>query len=44
MSGTAKVNEEEFLDIYNLKVTRIPTNRPVIRKDKKPVLFFNNSR
>lgn len=40
MSGTAKVNEEEFLDIYNLKVTRIPTNRPVIRKDKKPVLFL----
>ena len=40
MSGTAKVNEEEFLNIYNLRVICIPTHKPVIRKDKKPLLFL----
>lgn len=40
MSGTAKVNEEEFLNIYNLRVICIPTHSPVIRKDKKPIVFL----
>ena len=29
MTGTAKTEEEEFLDIYNMRVIEIPTNRPV---------------
>lgn len=33
MTGTAKTEEEEFLDIYNMRVTQIPTNRPVQRED-----------
>lgn len=40
MSGTAKVNENEFLDIYNMKVVEIPTRKPVIRKDYPPVVFL----
>lgn len=40
MSGTVKVNEEEFLNIYNLRVVCIPTHKPVIRKDKKTILFL----
>ncbi|MBB5182975.1 preprotein translocase subunit SecA [Catenisphaera adipataccumulans] len=33
MTGTAKTEEEEFLNTYNMKVICIPTNKPVIRKD-----------
>ena len=33
MTGTAKTEEEEFQKIYNMRVTCIPTNKPVIRKD-----------
>ena len=33
MTGTAKTEEEEFRKIYNMRVVRIPTNRPVIRVD-----------
>lgn len=40
MSGTVKVNEEEFLQTYNLKVVEIPTRVPVIRKDYKPEYFL----
>ena len=40
MSGTAKVNEEEFLQTYNLKVVTIPTRVPVIRKDYRPLIFL----
>ena len=43
MSGTAKVNEEEFLNIYNLRVICIPTHKPVIRKDKKPIIYLTTS-
>jgi preprotein translocase subunit SecA len=31
MTGTAKTEEEEFRDIYNMDVVEIPTNAPVIR-------------
>lgn len=47
MTGTAKTEEEEFLDIYNMRVIEIPTNRPVQRQDlpdaifAKPALKFN---
>ncbi|MDR2486913.1 MAG: preprotein translocase subunit SecA [Clostridiales Family XIII bacterium] len=33
MTGTAKTEEEEFLDIYNMNVVVIPTNKPVVRED-----------
>lgn len=33
MTGTAATEAEEFSKIYNLDVTIIPTNKPVIRKD-----------
>ncbi|MCQ2792774.1 MAG: preprotein translocase subunit SecA, partial [Bacilli bacterium] len=33
MTGTAKTEEEEFQKIYNMRVTCIPTNKPVIRED-----------
>ena len=33
MTGTAKTEEEEFRNIYNMYVIQIPTNKPVIRKD-----------
>ena len=33
MTGTAKTEEDEFIDIYNMQVIEIPTNKPVIRQD-----------
>ena len=39
MTGTAKTEEEEFLDIYNMKVVVIPTNREVIRDDRPDLVF-----
>lgn len=39
MTGTAKTEEEEFRDIYNMYVIEIPTNNPVIRKDFGDLIF-----
>ena len=39
MTGTAKTEEEEFRDIYNMYVIQIPTNKPVERKDYGDLLF-----
>ena len=39
MTGTAKTEEEEFRDIYNMYVIQIPTNKPVARKDYGDLLF-----
>ncbi|OES46026.1 accessory Sec system translocase SecA2 [Domibacillus iocasae] len=33
MTGTAKTEEKELLDVYNMQVVRVPTNRPVQRID-----------
>ncbi len=33
MTGTAKTEESEFVDIYNMQVLVIPTNKPIARKD-----------
>lgn len=33
MSGTVKVNENEFMNVYKMRVVQVPTNKPVIRKD-----------
>ena len=40
MTGTAKTEEEEFRDIYNMYVVEVPTNRPVIRNDVPDLLFL----
>ncbi len=39
MTGTAKTEEEEFREIYNMLVYEIPTNRPVIRVDYPDAVF-----
>src|SRR5881396_3735211 len=39
MTGTAKTEEKEFVEIYNLNVVEIPTNEPVARDDKNDQIF-----
>ncbi|MDD4243825.1 MAG: preprotein translocase subunit SecA [Bacilli bacterium] len=39
MTGTAKTEEEEFRNIYNMLVVEIPTNKPVIRIDDNDLMF-----
>ena len=39
MTGTAKTEESEFQKIYGLGVIPIPTNRPMIRKDQKDLVY-----
>ncbi len=39
MTGTAKTEEPEFVQIYNMPVVVIPTNEPVIRKDYPDVVY-----
>ena len=39
MTGTAKTEEEEFRNIYNMYVISIPTNKPVIREDAVDLLY-----
>ena len=39
MTGTAKTEEEEFRNIYNMFVIQIPTNRPVAREDATDLLY-----
>ena len=39
MTGTGKTEEEEFREIYNIRVIPIPTNRPVQRIDHSDLLF-----
>ncbi|MCR5787095.1 MAG: preprotein translocase subunit SecA [Acholeplasmatales bacterium] len=41
MTGTAKTEEEEFRDIYNMYVVEVPTNRPIQRIDAPDLLFAN---
>ena len=41
MTGTAATEAEEFHKIYNLHVTQIPTNRSMIRADKRDVVYKN---
>lgn len=40
MSGTAKSDATEFMNVYKLKVYPIPTNRPRIRKDFRPKYYL----
>jgi len=39
MTGTAKTEEEEFRNIYNMQVIAIPTNRPIAREDRADLVY-----
>ncbi|MCH1625046.1 preprotein translocase subunit SecA [Fredinandcohnia quinoae] len=39
MTGTAKTEEEEFRNIYNMNVVVIPTNRPITRDDRADLIY-----
>ncbi len=39
MTGTAKTEEDEFVEIYNMRVVEIPTNKPVIREDLEDSVY-----
>ena len=39
MTGTAKTEEEEFREIYDMDVIQIPTNEPVIRDDQADIIY-----
>tara|TARA_Y100000590_G_scaffold465767_1_gene638998 strand:+ start:355 stop:3045 length:2691 start_codon:yes stop_codon:yes gene_type:complete len=40
MTGTASTESQEFLEIYSLSVTEIPTNQNMIREDKNDVVYL----
>ncbi len=39
MTGTAKTEEEEFRNIYNMNVIAIPTNKPIARNDRPDLIY-----
>jgi len=41
MTGTAKTEEEEFRNIYNMYVIEIPTNKPIAREDLEDLIYIN---
>ncbi len=41
MTGTAKTEEKEFIDIYNMRVNEVPTNKPVVRFDDKDEIYVD---
>lgn len=43
MSGTAKTNENEFINTYGMKVIQVPTNKPIIRKDLPDKLYVTTT-
>ncbi|MGL4343298.1 MAG: preprotein translocase subunit SecA [Metamycoplasmataceae bacterium] len=43
MTGTAKTEEQEFLDIYNMRVNSIATNKPIIRIDHQDEIYLTMS-
>ena len=42
MTGTAKTEEDEFIQIYNLEVIEIPTNLPIQRLDQQDAVYKTN--
>ncbi len=42
MTGTAKTEEEELIQIYNLEVVEIPTNLPIARIDNQDAVYKTN--
>ncbi len=43
MTGTAQTEAEEFHNIYKLDVVSIPTNRPMVRRDKADIIFLSEA-
>lgn len=43
MTGTAKTEEEELIQIYNLEVLEIPTNLPIARSDNQDTVYKTNN-
>ncbi|MGL5519952.1 MAG: preprotein translocase subunit SecA [Metamycoplasmataceae bacterium] len=43
MTGTAKTEEQEFLDIYNMRVNVVPTNKPILRNDHPDKIYLSLS-
>jgi preprotein translocase subunit SecA len=43
MTGTAKTEEEEFVNIYNMRVIVIPTNKPIARIDATDLVYAKKS-
>ena len=43
MTGTAKTEEEELIQIYNLEVIEIPTNKDISRTDNEDVIYKTKS-
>ncbi|MBI5306400.1 preprotein translocase subunit SecA [Candidatus Wolfebacteria bacterium] len=41
MTGTAATSAEEFHKVYDLEVSRVPTNKPMIRKDQPDLIYKN---
>lgn len=41
MTGTAKTEEEEFRNIYNMLVVEVPTNKPIVRHDAPDFMYKN---
>ena len=39
MTGTAKTEEDEFRDIYNMDVVVVPTNKPIARQDQQDAVY-----
>lgn len=39
MTGTGKTEEQEFIDIYNMRVNVVPTNKPIARVDEEDEIF-----
>ncbi|MGO1469249.1 MAG: preprotein translocase subunit SecA, partial [Tissierella sp.] len=43
MTGTAKTEEDEFREIYNVDVVEIPTNKPIRRDDQSDSVYKNEA-
>ncbi|WP_406617857.1 preprotein translocase subunit SecA [Mycoplasmopsis lipophila] len=41
MTGTAKTEESEFINIYNMRVNVVPTNKPLARQDLEDSIYGN---
>lgn len=39
MTGTAKTDERELIEVYNMRVIQIPTNRSILRKDLPDIVY-----
>ena len=42
MTGTAKIEEEEFMQIYNMRVICVPSNKPIVRLDATDFIFASS--